>query len=106
MNIVVRPHVALGPPSIGGPDSVLILLIRVNVPPALLRQESEFLIADVTATIFVHIPEKLLDVVERDLQAEEVDSLSELINRDRLRVISVDVAEGLAQVPETLIDLE
>lgn len=47
-----------------------------------------------------------MNVVEADLEPEEVDGLGELIDRDRLRVVSVNVAERLPQVPESLIDLE
>ena len=40
-----------------------------------------------------------------NLQTEEIDSLSELIEGDRLGVVSVEVSEGCSQVLESFVEL-
>ena len=87
-------------------DTGFVLFIWVNFAPTLLRQERELCVAYIARAICVHVPIKLLNVFKADFQAEKVDSLSELVNRNRLRVVRVNVAEGLSQVSEPLIDFE
>ena len=87
-------------------DTGFVLLIWVNLAPTLLRQERELCVAYIARAISIHVPIKLLNVFEADFQAEKVNSLGELVNRNRLRVVRVNVAEGFSQVSEPLIDFE
>ena len=87
-------------------DTGFVLFIWVNLAPTLLRQERKLCVAYIARAICVHVPIKLLNVFKADFQAEKVDSLSELVDRNRLRVVRVNVAEGLSQVSEPLIDFE
>ena len=87
-------------------DTGFVLLIWVNLAPTLLRQERELCVAYIARAISIHVPIKLLNVFEADFQAEKVNSLGELVNRNRLRVVRVNVAEGFSQVSESLIDFE
>ena len=82
------------------------MLERINVPPALLVEQSKLVIPDLAIAVRVHVPVQLLDVSEADLEPEEINGLRELIDGDRLRMVRVDISKGFSQVAEPLIDFE
>ena len=61
-------------------DALLVLQVRVDIAPAFLRQEREFIVADLARTIRVHEAVQLLNVIEADLETEEIDSLRKLVD--------------------------
>ena len=65
-------------------QTLLVVLVGINIAPALFGEQRELFIADFTIAICVHIPVKFLHVLKADLEPEEVNGLGELIDRDRL----------------------
>lgn len=61
--------------------------------------------ANFTSTFRVHEAINQFHILKADLQFEVVDGLCELVDWDRLRMVRIDIAEGLAQISEAFLNL-
>ena len=80
-------------------------LKRVDSSPSLFRQHSELIIADLSTSVFIHETVKLSNIIEGNFQTEEVNSLSELVEWDWLRVISIEISKSCPQILESFVEL-